>query len=100
MPKKKMSGVDCLIQVLDALTDCECGNVVEGSITLNQGHHEVTVDTEVAPVEVYLSIDSGNSAVCNGDVDVAGYRLLPNGFVLYADIKSNSAVVNYIVEHK
>jgi len=98
MAKKPMTGIDCLIQVLETLSDCSCGDVVEGCITLNQGHHEVTVTTNIAPATVFLSVRPVGTPVCVGNIDMVGYSMLPNGFVLYADIKSNVAEVCYFVE--
>lgn len=100
MHKKKspQTGIDCLIQVLQALAECDCSNVVEGCITLNQGHHEVTIKTEVCPHDVFLSVQPIGTPVCVGNVDMVGYTLLPDGFVLFADIKSNVAEVCYVVE--
>ncbi len=98
MAKKKHTGIECLIQVLEALADCECDHVVEGAITLNQGHHEVTVKTNCPPHQVFLSVKPVGTPVCVGDVDMVGYLLIPDGFVLYADIKSNIAEVFYVVE--
>jgi hypothetical protein len=94
----KMNGIKCLIQVLESLGDCDCDDVVEGCITLNQGTHEVVVKTEVSPSEVFLSVRSIGTPVCNGDVDMVGYSVLPDGFILYADIKSTGAEVCYFVE--
>jgi len=92
----------CLVSAFEAFLECatdhKCDNAVDGCITLNQGHHEITVVTEISPEQVYLSVSPIGAPVCNGDIDMVGYSLLPDGFVLYADIKSNSAEVCYIIE--
>jgi hypothetical protein len=96
---KKCNGIECLIHVLKTLSACSCNcNSEEGCISLNQGIHQVTVDTKVTPVEVFLSVRPLGTPVCVGAVDMVGYTLLPTGFTLYADIKSNSAEVCYFVE--
>ncbi len=94
--------VDCFIQFLKLLCDCNDHehdhDFVEGFITLNQGHHEITVNTEIVPSEVFLSIRPVGIPVCVADIDMVGYTLLPDGFVLYADIKSNVAEICYFVQ--
>lgn len=96
--KKSMTGIDCLIHVLQSLANCNCANVTEGCITLNQGTHEITVKTDIVPSIVFLSVRPIGTPVCVGNIDMVGYSLLPDGFVLYADIKSNVAEVCYFVE--
>jgi hypothetical protein len=92
------SGIKCLIQILETLSKCECDSHDEGSISLNQGHHEVAVSTSVVPSVVFLAVSPLGTPVCVGDIDMVGYSLLPDGFILYADIKSNSAEVCYYVQ--
>lgn len=97
---QKCSNVRCLIQVLEALAaeeHCSC-HEVEGCISLNQGRHEITVTTDVVPARVFLSVLPIGTQVCIGDVDMVGYSLTANGFILYADIKSAVAEVCYIVQ--
>ncbi len=98
---KKNSNIRCLIQLLDALC-CESEDHghhdVEGCITLNQGKHEITVATDVVAERVFLSVLPVGTPVCVGDIDTVGYVLVPEGFILYADIKSAVAEVCYIVQ--
>jgi hypothetical protein len=100
--EKCSSNVKCLIQVLEALvgdSDCQSNHhEVEGCITLNQGHHEITVTTDECPERVFLSVLPISTPVCVGDIDMVGYSLTPEGFILYADIKSAVAEVCYIVQ--
>ena len=97
----KCSDVKCLIRILESLIqndDCCKHHEVEGCITLNQGHHEITVTTDVCPECVFLSVQPVGTPVCIGDIDMVGYSLVPEGFILYADIKSSVAEVCYIVQ--
>jgi hypothetical protein len=91
----------CLVSAFEALINCagtcDCNNI-DGCITLNQGNHEITVATDSAPTAVFLSVSPIGTPVCSGNIDMVGYSLLPTGFVLYANIMSNSAEVCYIVE--
>lgn len=98
MVKKCVSGIDSLLQSMCAFASCMCGVTEEGEIVLNQGHHEITICIGIVPNNVSLSITSCADPVCIGDVDMVGYKLLPDGFVLYADISSAAAAISYFVE--
>jgi hypothetical protein len=98
MVKKCANGLDTILQSLSSLANCMCAVTEEGEIVLNQGHHEITIYTSISPVTVSLSVTSCFDPVCIGDVDMVGYKILPDGFVLYADIASGAAAINYFVE--
>lgn len=75
-----------------------------GNISLASGKHEIQIQTdpsEGSPTKVYtwISEPTPGVCVCLGDVNLAGTTSLPDGFVLYADIKSNTATVNWLVEY-
>lgn len=97
--KKHNSNIRCLIQVLEALCDdvCPCEkHSIEGCITLNQGNHEITIACDTIPERVFLSVTPLGTPVCVGAIDLVGYTLIPDGFVLYAEIKSAAAEVCYV----
>jgi len=62
------------------------------------GHHEVKISTKHEPKEVFISLVALDAPVCVGDVDVAGVKIMPDGFVLYADIKSSECKVKWIAK--
>jgi hypothetical protein len=97
-----VNNCNAAFQALCHAFESMCGNhcccCEDGQITLTQGHHEVSITTNVTPSIVYLSAQSQNTPVCLGDIDMVGYTLAPNGFTLYADIQSVSAVVSYIIK--
>lgn len=70
---------------------------MRGEIVLGYGRHEIEVKTEWSPSEVYLCIEDpcGGIQVCNGDVNKVGVTTLVNGFVLYADVKSNTCCISW-----
>jgi hypothetical protein len=75
---------------------------VEGSITLGPGEQTIEITTKYPnPDAVFLSAEEPEDeiATCVGDVNWVACRVLENGFVLFADIKSNSCVVNYTVRY-
>lgn len=93
---------DCLIEALRSFLNCSshctCTCEPDGCITLNQGTHEVTIKTNSVPQEVFASIVAVGTPVCGGGINMVGTQLLPDGFILYANIVSNSAEVCYIVQ--
>jgi len=73
-----------------------------GSITLGPGEHQITIGTEFGdPSEVFLSVQEPNNGVptCVGDLNWVAARLTGTGFILFANIKSNSATVHYIIKY-
>lgn len=67
----------------------------KGRLCLAHGRHEVKISLNHEPHEVFVALKSGNCQVCQGDVDLVGTKLLPDGFVLYADIKSAECSVKW-----
>jgi hypothetical protein len=98
MTKKCTHGIETILQSLSNLANCMSTVTEEGEIVLNQGHHEITIYTNICPVTVRLSVTSCFDPVCIGDIDMVGYKILPDGFILYADIASGAAAINYVVE--
>ncbi len=92
----------CFLHMLNSLSGaCHCGASECGEISLAYGEHQVTVATKGKPKNVLLGINNAacDTPVCQGDINMVGYTLLPDGFVLYADIKSNTSVVTWVVEY-
>lgn len=70
----------------------------EGSVSLPYGQSEFIVKTRETPREVWVSFaDNGVMPVCMGDVNTVGYTIHQDGFVLYSNITSDSAQINYCV---
>src|ERR1019366_5044572 len=85
----------CLLQAIQSIMGdrCDCNKGIQkGSLVLSNGHHEVQIKTISEPTDVFISLDSLDGQVCGGDIDVAGVKILADGFVLYADIKSSECV--------
>jgi hypothetical protein len=76
------------------------GHFASGDILLGYGQHEIKIVTNGKPCKVTLSIEdpTGGIAVCHGNVNKIGVNILNNGFVLYADIQSNTALVKWNCE--
>lgn len=70
----------------------------EGSVTLPYGSSEVLVLTQRMPKEVWLSVqETGNLSVCAAGVDKFGYEVIPDGFVIFADIQAENVVLDWFV---
>jgi hypothetical protein len=75
---------------------------VTGSITLAAGNYELSVPTEFPnPINVFLSISEPPNGIttCIGDLNWVAATLAENGFVLYANIASNSCDISYVVQY-
>lgn len=75
---------------------------VRGHIVLANGQHEIFIQTkDPNPERVYLNCEEpdGGMSVCMGDVNLVGSSVTPDGFVLYADIKSDTCIVRWLIEY-
>lgn len=68
-----------------------------GDIVLGFGQHEVVIKMDSTPCKVALSLKTpcNGTPVCHGDVNKIRVTILENGFVLYADIKTNTCCVEW-----
>ena len=77
--------------------------VMRGHITLSYGRHEIQIpiDSQIKPYGVYLNCQDIGIPVCAGDVSMASAKLNEEGnyFTLYADIKSNTCNVLWLIEY-
>src|SRR5271154_5920888 len=73
------------------------GNHANGDILLGFGNHEIKIVIDQKPCTVFLTIEdpTGGIAVCQGNVNKIGVRILDDGFILYANIHSNTALVKW-----
>lgn len=93
--------VECFFKMVEALNHvtCKCNEYCDaGSIVVASGVQQIVIKTTCEPNEVWLKVVSEDMPVCGGDIDMVGYQLLPDGFVLYAVIQSNTAEVFYAVK--
>lgn len=75
-------------------------NSASGDIVLGYGQHELTIEMDKTPCQVQLSMKSPCDAtpVCHADVNKVGVTILDNGFILYADIQTNTCCVTWTCE--
>jgi hypothetical protein len=76
---------------------------VRGSITLAHGYSEteITLDPLIRATKIFVCVEPGEIPICAGAVDMVGaIRKSNNVFILYADIKSNTATVHWTVDYE
>jgi len=75
-----------------------CYNFDNDSIVLSHGRHVINVPTAVPVNNVWLAVSEDTAIpVCGGGSTVVGASVVPGGFNLFADVRSELAVVDYFV---
>ena len=70
----------------------------EGEIELTHGKQEIFVPTSQEPVRVWICYENEGVQCCLGDIDVFSTSITPEGFVLIANVNSESAFVKWIAD--
>jgi hypothetical protein len=83
--------------VIDQLPCEGCGVEENEGVLLAYGDRDITFKTDFKPARVYVSVDSDGVPVCVGDVSTVGVTMLEDGFVLHAHIRTDSAVIKWII---
>lgn len=96
LSKKVLDALCLVVHNIDCASDCGC--VDHEGIMLAHGNHVVTFRTEFRPAEVYVSLSPQGVPVCSGSLSHVSTSLLEDGFVLYAQVMEDSAVVKWIVK--
>ena len=88
-----------LLACLKSLFRSCCSNTEKGHLKLAFGTHQVEVHTKHHhPHKVYLATPCCNHQVCGADVTTVGAVPTKKGFVLFADVKSDSCTVEWVAE--
>jgi hypothetical protein len=75
---------------------------IDGTVTVCAGFHQIEIPTVTSnPCSVFLSIEEPDSATttCVGDLNWATAKVQLNGFTLYANIKSNTCTIKYVIQY-
>lgn len=75
---------------------------VRGSITLSHGYSEteITLDPLIKAKRIFVAVEAEDIPICAGSVNMVGaIKKCDNVFILYADIKSNTATVYWLVDY-
>lgn len=75
-------------------------SLTSGEIVLGYGLHELKITVENHPTNVALSIQDpcDGCPVCHGDVNKISVSIMDCGFVVYADIKTNTTCIQWVCE--
>lgn len=89
---------DCLKKLIDKFFNGHCHRRC-GSIWFTHGKHEVFVNTHFRPHEVFISFDEAEDCtpVCHGNINKVGIRKQCNGFVVYAEVFTDTLEVKFLV---
>ncbi len=75
---------------------------ISGSITLSAGFHQIEIPTDFEdPVRVFLNVQEPEDEIptCVGHLNWVAAKIQVHGFTLFADVKTESCVVKYVVEY-
>ena len=86
--------IDRVLAILKLLDTYE-----EGQVLLPTGQHEIEIFTRKDPVEVWIKSNGvGDLNVCQGDIDSFNAQPILGGFILYANVKSESLSLSWRAE--
>ncbi len=82
--------------------DCCCRKRVDGEIVLGYGVHEIEIDVPGVPCKVCFEIEdpADGCPVCHGDVNKISIAVGDSGFVINADIKTNTCLIAWRCDYK
>lgn len=75
---------------------------VRGSITLAHGYSEteIALDSLIKAKRIFVAVEAEDIPICAGAVNMVGaIKKCDNVFILYADIKSNTATVYWLIDY-
>src|SRR5262252_479896 len=70
-----------------------------GGMALSNGWHEIFVPTDCIPARVTTHCLNNDTPCCGGEITLYATCLLPDGFILYADVRTVSAELEWIIEY-
>ncbi len=77
---------------------CKLRGSENGYAIFTYGKHEARVTTWCTPSKVFVSVLDSDIQVCASEISAAGVQIVDNGFILYADVKSSAACLEWIVQ--
>jgi hypothetical protein len=70
----------------------------EGNIFLPAGSHVHKIHTKGTPLTLLFGeTNTGNIPVCQGNINMYGFTLESDGFLIYAEVKSDSVELQWQV---
>lgn len=71
----------------------------KGRMTLANGWHEVFIPTDCQPLKVMCCCTQRESPCCGGDICMYATCITQDGFILYADVKTNLCEIEWIAHY-
>jgi hypothetical protein len=92
----------CIWRRIMSCFNCCCRKKMSGEIVLGYGIHEISINIPGVPCKVSFDIEdpADGCCVCHGDVNKIGISVCGGGFVIHADIKTNTCLVSWKCEYK
>lgn len=90
-----------VLKIIDKILDHSCHDVAKmpckekGQVVLTTGKHEVSIGTNHQPSKVFVAGVSSHQ-VCGAETDLFNAVVVPNGFVLVADVKGDSLTIDWM----
>jgi hypothetical protein len=90
---------DLVLRIIEKILDHKCHDMTmcgeHGKITLTTGQHEVFIKTKTQCCKVFLASTSCHQ-ICGAQTDLFNAIVVPEGFVLIADVKSDSIKLEWM----
>jgi hypothetical protein len=67
-----------------------------GQYIVPHGRHEIEFAFDYPIMNVFIACPSLEQPVCSGDLNWFSVTLLPFGFIMHADVKTDSATVTWV----
>jgi hypothetical protein len=77
-----------------------CKKHVSGEIILGFGTHEIEINIPGKPCKVCFDIEDDGVCVCHGSVNKIGITVGRHGFVIHAEINTNTSLVSWNCEYQ
>lgn len=79
-----------------------CYKKLSGDIVLGCGSHEIKIDVPGKPCRVTFDIEDpvDGCCVCHGEINRIGITIGKHGFVIHADINTNTCLIEWTCEYK
>lgn len=76
-------------------------NTILGYVVLPAGVHCIPINTCYKPksIELEVTVPEDGCQVCGNTPNIVGYAIIKQGFILFAEIYSNCATIEWIVKH-
>jgi hypothetical protein len=76
-----------------------CKKIISGEIVLGCGSHEIEINIPGQPCKVSFDIEDDGCCVCHGEVNKIGITIGKSGFVIHANINSNTCLIRWHCEY-